>query len=162
MDPVCLSTVFNRRYSCYNFVCYVIVTKKKPFFASIYLLMVQNSDIKLIVHLSYRRTLSGVSPAISPMAESLQVLSPVAITTPNFYPETWIPMDSSQEFTQVPMPKEDKSYRTVYTLFHKTVPETKFRIMKIMRVQNLFLWEKYKRYYFYSITNRMLALQIDQ
>lgn len=113
--------------------CFRKEIKRRPFF---------RSSVMLLPHL---QTLSGVSPAISPMAESLQALSPVAITTPNFYPETWIPMDSSQEFTQVPMPKEDKSYRTVYTLFHKTVPETKFRILKIMRVQNLFLWEKYKR-----------------
>ncbi|MEE6501107.1 hypothetical protein FKM82_004068 [Ascaphus truei] len=102
------------------------------------------SSVMLLPHL---QTLSGMTPVAFPMDESAssQILSPVAITSPNFYPETWIHMDSSREFIQVPMPKEDKSYRTVYTLFHKTVPETKFRILKIMRVQNLFLWEKYKR-----------------
>lgn len=115
--------------------CFRKEIKRRPLF---------RSSVMLLPHL---QTLSGVSPSTPAMADaaSLQVLSPVAITAPNFYPETWIPMDSSQEFIQVPMPKEDKSYRTVYTLFHKTVPETKFRILKIMRVQNLFLWEKYKR-----------------
>ncbi|XP_068136951.1 protein mono-ADP-ribosyltransferase TIPARP [Hyperolius riggenbachi] len=115
--------------------CFRKEIKRRPLF---------RSSVMLLPHL---QTLSGVTPASCPVADptSLQALSPVAITTPNFYPETWIPMDSSQEFIQVPMPKEDKSYRTVYTLFHKTVPETKFRILKIMRVQNLFLWEKYKR-----------------
>ncbi|XP_075058143.1 protein mono-ADP-ribosyltransferase TIPARP [Mixophyes fleayi] len=115
--------------------CFRKEIKRRPLF---------RSSVILSPHL---QTLSGVSPATSPMAQSaaLQALSPVAITAPNFYPETWVNMDSSQEFIQVPMPKEDKSYRTVYTLFHKTVPETKFRILKIMRVQNLFLWEKYKR-----------------
>lgn len=115
--------------------CFRKEIKRRPLF---------RSSVMLLPHL---QTLSGITPATSSVDEaaSLQVLSPVAITTPNFYPETWIQMDSSQEFIQVPMPKEDKSYRTVYTLFHKTVPETKFRILKIMRVQNLFLWEKYKR-----------------
>ncbi|KFQ24862.1 TCDD-inducible poly [ADP-ribose] polymerase, partial [Mesitornis unicolor] len=45
----------------------------------------------------------------------------------------------------VPVAKEDRSYRTIYNLFHKTVPETKYKILKILRVQNQFLWEKYKR-----------------
>lgn len=54
-------------------------------------------------------------------------------------------MDPDQDFIQVPVLKEDKSYRTIYNLFHKTVPETKYKILKILRVQNQFLWEKYKR-----------------
>ncbi|KAM8953558.1 protein mono-ADP-ribosyltransferase TIPARP [Pelodytes ibericus] len=115
--------------------CYRKEIKRRPLF---------RSSVVLLPHL---QTLSGISSVNTPMNDSTsqQLLSPVAITFPNFYPETWIPMDSSQEFIQVPMTKEDKSYRTVYTLFHKTVPETKFRILKIIRVQNLFLWEKYKR-----------------
>ncbi|KAM4693736.1 protein mono-ADP-ribosyltransferase TIPARP [Discoglossus pictus] len=114
--------------------CFRKEIKRRPLF---------RSSVILLPHL---QTLSGIS-SLAPMIESgsSDVLSPVAITTPNFYPETWVTMDASQEFTQVPMSKEDKSYRTVYTLFHKTVPETKYRILKIMRVQNLFLWEKYKR-----------------
>lgn len=93
------------------------------------------------------RTLGGTSPVSSPSAEaaSSHVLSPTAVTSPNFYPETWISMDPAQDFIQVPVLKEDKSYRTIYNLFHKTVPETKYKILKILRVQNQFLWEKYKR-----------------
>ncbi|XP_053566056.1 protein mono-ADP-ribosyltransferase TIPARP isoform X2 [Bombina bombina] len=113
--------------------CFRKEIKRRPLF---------RSSVMLLPHL---QTLSGLSSSSPTMTDSLHILSPVAITSPNFYPETWVPMDSSQEFVQVPMAKEDKSYRTVYTLFHKTVPETKFRILKIMRVQNLFLWEKYKR-----------------
>ncbi|XP_015261089.1 PREDICTED: TCDD-inducible poly [ADP-ribose] polymerase [Gekko japonicus] len=109
--------------------------KKRPLFRSCVILM------------PYLQTLGG-NPSIPPPsteAISSQVLSPAALTSPNFYPETWINMDPVQDFIQVPVSKEDKSYRTIYNLFHKTVPETKYRILKILRVQNQFLWEKYKR-----------------
>ncbi|XP_048362582.1 protein mono-ADP-ribosyltransferase TIPARP [Sphaerodactylus townsendi] len=109
--------------------------KKRPLFRSCVILM------------PYLQTLGG-NPSILPVptdSVSSQVLSPAALTSPNFYPETWIIMDPVQDFIQVPVSKEDKSYRTIYNLFHKTVPETKYRILKILRVQNQFLWEKYKR-----------------
>ncbi|KAM3835516.1 protein mono-ADP-ribosyltransferase TIPARP [Vipera latastei] len=107
--------------------------KKRPLFRSCVILM------------PFLQTLSG-NMAV-PMTESIpsQVLSPSAVTSPGFYPETWISMDPAQDFIQVPVSKEDKSYRTIYNLFHKTVPETKYKILKILRVQNQFLWEKYKR-----------------
>uniref|UniRef100_A0A803Y200 Poly [ADP-ribose] polymerase n=1 Tax=Meleagris gallopavo TaxID=9103 RepID=A0A803Y200_MELGA len=100
-----------------------------------------------VVLMPFLQTLGGNSPVPSPSAEPLSshILSPTAVTSPNFYPETWISMDPSQDFIQVPVLKEDKSYRTIYNLFHKTVPETKYKILKILRVQNQFLWEKYKR-----------------
>lgn len=100
-----------------------------------------------VVLMPFLQTLGGNSPVPSLSAEpvSSHVLSPTAVTSPNFYPETWISMDPSQDFIQVPVSKEDKSYRTIYNLFHKTVPETKYKILKILRVQNQFLWEKYKR-----------------
>ncbi|KAF4071881.1 hypothetical protein AMELA_G00267970 [Ameiurus melas] len=72
-------------------------------------------------------------------------LSPMPTSGPRLFPETWVPMNAEQDFMQVPVSREDRSYRTVYNLFHKTVSETKFRILKILRVQNPFLWEKYKR-----------------
>ncbi|KAJ3591021.1 hypothetical protein NHX12_008968 [Muraenolepis orangiensis] len=75
-----------------------------------------------------------------PMFTSSVMLSPFLQTL-----GTWLPMASSQDFLQVPVSREDRSFRTVYSLFHKTVSETKFRILKILRVQNPFLWEKYKR-----------------
>lgn len=74
-----------------------------------------------------------------------QPLSPTATSGPRLFPETWVLMSPEQDFMQVPVSREDRSYRTVYNLFHKTVSETKFRILKILRVQNPFLWEKYKR-----------------
>ncbi|XP_068939551.1 protein mono-ADP-ribosyltransferase TIPARP isoform X3 [Petaurus breviceps papuanus] len=98
------------------------------------------------VRLKYR-TLGGTPLLPLPAAEtaSSQAFCPSVVTSANFYPETWIAMDPSQDFIQVPVSKEDKSYRTIYNLFHKTVPEIKYRILKILRVQNQFLWEKYKR-----------------
>ncbi|KAG8136080.1 hypothetical protein E2320_009050 [Naja naja] len=107
--------------------------KKRPLFRSCVILM------------PFLQTLSG-SLAV-PMTESIpsQVLFPGSVTSPGFYPDTWISMDPAQDFIQVPVSKEDKSYRTIYNLFHKTVPETKYKILKILRVQNQFLWEKYKR-----------------
>uniref|UniRef100_A0A3B3QV81 Poly [ADP-ribose] polymerase n=1 Tax=Paramormyrops kingsleyae TaxID=1676925 RepID=A0A3B3QV81_9TELE len=88
----------------------------------------------------YLQTLSGLGSTQGPV--------PVSPTSPDpsrLYPETWLPMSSYQDFLQVPVAREDRSYRTVYSLFHKTVSETKFRILRILRVQNPFLWEKYKR-----------------
>ncbi|TSK38423.1 TCDD-inducible poly [ADP-ribose] polymerase [Bagarius yarrelli] len=75
-----------------------------------------------------------------------QPLSPTSTSGPRPFPETWVAMNPEQDFMQVPVSREDRSYRTVYNLFHKTVSETKFRILKILRVQNPFLWEKYKRF----------------
>uniref|UniRef100_A0A8C5PFB9 TCDD inducible poly(ADP-ribose) polymerase n=1 Tax=Leptobrachium leishanense TaxID=445787 RepID=A0A8C5PFB9_9ANUR len=127
--------VLNIKDGFQQHACFRKEIKRRPLF---------RSSVMLMPHL---QTLSGLAPINLQTNDSdpSHLLSPVAITFPNFYPETWIPMDSTQEFTQVPMSREDKSYRTVYTLFHKTISETKFRILKIQRVQNLFLWEKYKR-----------------
>lgn len=100
------------------------------------------------------RTLGGLSssplPCSSSSPSSMDLstshpLSPTTTNPPSLFPETWLPMTMSQDFLQVPVSREDRSYRTVYSLFHKTVSETKFRIIKIQRVQNPFLWEKYKR-----------------
>lgn len=106
------------------------------------------------------RTLSGLSSSLlscssssssSTTSSSMELsashpLSPTTTNPPSLFPETWLPMTMSQDFLQVPVSRDDRSYRTVYSLFHKTVSETKFRIIKILRVQNPFLWEKYKRW----------------
>uniref|UniRef100_A0A8C7QK79 TCDD-inducible poly(ADP-ribose) polymerase n=1 Tax=Oncorhynchus mykiss TaxID=8022 RepID=A0A8C7QK79_ONCMY len=111
--------------------------KKRPLFLS---------SVVLTPHL---QTLGGLSSfPISSSTLDLSVslpLSPTFTNPPSVFPETWLPMTTSQDFLQVPVSRDDRSYRTVYTLFHKTVSETKFRILKILRVQNPFLWEKYKR-----------------
>ncbi|XP_068939546.1 protein mono-ADP-ribosyltransferase TIPARP isoform X1 [Petaurus breviceps papuanus] len=111
------------------------IMKKRPLLRSCLVLM------------PYLQTLGGTPLLPLPAAEtaSSQAFCPSVVTSANFYPETWIAMDPSQDFIQVPVSKEDKSYRTIYNLFHKTVPEIKYRILKILRVQNQFLWEKYKR-----------------
>ncbi|MFT7803135.1 TCDD-inducible poly ADP-ribose polymerase [Arapaima gigas] len=105
--------------------------KKRPLFVS---------SVVLLPHL---QTLSGLASLQAPTPPL--PLSPTPSSPSRVYPETWVPMSSYQDFVQVPVAKEDRSYRTVYSLFHKTVSETKFRILRILRVQNPFLWEKYKR-----------------
>uniref|UniRef100_UPI00398ECBC8 protein mono-ADP-ribosyltransferase TIPARP-like n=1 Tax=Pristiophorus japonicus TaxID=55135 RepID=UPI00398ECBC8 len=92
----------------------------------------------------YLKTLSG--PNSSPLDGVSLAIGPAA--SPNCeltYPETWIPMDSSMDFIKVPMALDDKAYRVVHSLFHKTMAETKFIILSISRVQNQFLWDKYTR-----------------
>lgn len=90
-------------------------------------------------------SLSSSSSSLSMDLPASYPLSPTTTNPPSLFPETWLPMTMSQDFLRVPVSREDRSYRTVYSLFHKTVSETKFRIIKILRVQNAFLWEKYKR-----------------
>ncbi|KAK1785357.1 hypothetical protein P4O66_018737, partial [Electrophorus voltai] len=110
--------------------------KKRPLFMS---------SIRLS---PYLQTLGGLQ---APDVPGPQPLSPVFASgsapgpAPGPFPETWVPMSPSQDFIQVPVSRDDRSYRTVYNLFHKTVSETKFRITKILRMQNPFLWEKYER-----------------
>ncbi|XP_066541715.1 protein mono-ADP-ribosyltransferase TIPARP isoform X2 [Hoplias malabaricus] len=104
--------------------------KKRPLFMS---------SVRLS---QYLQTLGGLFPLD---VSGLQPLSPTSDVVPRPFPETWVTMSPSQDFIQVPVSSDDRSYRTVYNLFHKTVSETKFRILKILRVQNPFLWEKYKR-----------------
>ncbi|XP_069752987.1 protein mono-ADP-ribosyltransferase TIPARP isoform X2 [Narcine bancroftii] len=99
------------------------------------------------VKLQYQ-TLGGTTSSIAKLPEgSIFPHNDFPAMTPpsKVYPETWISMELLEDFIQVPVSIEDKSYRTVYNLFHKTVPETKFRILNILRVQNPYLWEKYKR-----------------
>ena len=124
------------------------------------------TTISLCLLLPLHRTLGGLSTSeslgnsrtSSPNSPALLVQStPSAQASPNpaplpstaaparVFPETWLPMGPSQDFLQVPVSPEDRSYRTVYSLFHRTVSETRFRILRILRVQNPYLWEKYKR-----------------
>ncbi|XP_007886976.1 protein mono-ADP-ribosyltransferase TIPARP [Callorhinchus milii] len=100
-----------------------------------------------ILLLPYLQTLAGLSAPIEKAQGpvSAQACFPALSSSSSLYPETWISMEPSQDFVQVPVSIEDKSYKTVYNLFHKTIPETKFRILNIHRVQNPYLWEKYKR-----------------
>ncbi|XP_067851448.1 protein mono-ADP-ribosyltransferase TIPARP [Heptranchias perlo] len=94
------------------------------------------------------QTLAGTSGSLAKLPDgsvSPQVCFPVVSRPSKLYPETWISMELSEDFIQVSVSIDDKSYRTVYNLFHKTIPETKFRILNILRVQNPYLWEKYKR-----------------
>ncbi|XP_034774145.2 protein mono-ADP-ribosyltransferase TIPARP-like [Acipenser ruthenus] len=83
------------------------------------------------------RTLSGSPSTGVPSAP----LNP-AESSP--YPETWVPLDPSLYFQQVPLTLEDPAFRVVYQHFHKTMPESRYLLLGISRVQNPFLWDKYK------------------
>ncbi|XP_069502421.1 protein mono-ADP-ribosyltransferase TIPARP-like [Ambystoma mexicanum] len=89
------------------------------------------------------RTLSGTSSPENSALPGQLSLSASSIDQP--YPETWLDVDDMQDFTQVPMSFEDRGYRLIYSFFHKTMPESKYMITSIQRVQNCFLWDKYKR-----------------
>ncbi|XP_048475920.1 protein mono-ADP-ribosyltransferase TIPARP-like [Rhincodon typus] len=106
--------------------------RKRPLFQSI------------VTLLPYLKTLSGSFETCPSVPESP---SPAATNSDceHMYPETWIPMDPNVDFIKVPMSLDDKAYRVVYNLFHKTMLETKFVILSILRVQNQFLWDKYIR-----------------
>ncbi|MEQ2205292.1 hypothetical protein XENOCAPTIV_011620 [Xenoophorus captivus] len=117
--------------------------KKRPMFMSSVIL---TPHLQTLGGLALPALPSSSAPASTPMdVSSSHPVSPTSTNPPSLFPETWLPMPMSQDFLRVPVSREDRSYRTVYSLFHKTVSETKFRIIKIQRVQNPFLWEKYKR-----------------
>lgn len=132
--------VLNKCYINYNIGhCYRVLYDVRYFYFWVFALMFP-------LHF---RTLGGVPTQAPPPLEatsSSQIICPDGVTSANFYPETWVYMHPSQDFIQVPVSAEDKSYRIIYNLFHKTVPEFKYRILQILRVQNQFLWEKYKRW----------------
>ncbi|XP_059830923.1 protein mono-ADP-ribosyltransferase TIPARP-like isoform X1 [Hypanus sabinus] len=99
----------------------------------------------IVTLLPYLKTLSG-GPDLSPSVPSGNPSTPSPTSNScQDYPETWIPMDLNVDFIKVPMALDDKAYGVVYRLFHKTMSETKFVILGIQRVQNQFLWDKYKR-----------------
>ncbi|XP_078389943.1 protein mono-ADP-ribosyltransferase TIPARP-like [Cetorhinus maximus] len=126
--------------------------RKRPLFQSI------------VTLLPYLKTLSGSSETNSSPSDVtlLAAAKPASPDCERTYPETWIPMDPSVDFIKVPMALDDKAYRVVYNLFHKTMQETKFVILSILRVQNQFLWDKYTRKKLYmasrmSKQDRMLS-----
>ncbi|XP_019720516.1 protein mono-ADP-ribosyltransferase TIPARP [Hippocampus comes] len=119
--------------------------KKRPMFMSSVMLAPHLETLGGIASSPLSSSSSSLSSASSMDVTVSHPLSPTSTNPPSLFPETWLPMAVSQDFLQVPVSRDDRSYRTVYSLFHKTVAETKFRIIKILRVQNPFLWEKYKR-----------------
>ncbi|XP_039603036.1 protein mono-ADP-ribosyltransferase TIPARP-like [Polypterus senegalus] len=95
-----------------------------------------------VVLMPYLRTLSG-TPLPGNESKSTAVSH---IPNPNSpYPETWTQFDNTQDFKRVALAVEDPAYRTVYQHFHKTMTESQYIILSIARVQNHFLWDKYKR-----------------
>uniref|UniRef100_A0A8C8SUV8 Uncharacterized protein n=1 Tax=Pelusios castaneus TaxID=367368 RepID=A0A8C8SUV8_9SAUR len=85
-------------------------------------------------------------PELRTLSESLGLdLAPPPAPEPPPYPETWLPMAPEQDWLTAPMALGDHRFRVVYSLFHKSLPETQYRIVDVSRVQNRFLWDKYMR-----------------
>ncbi|MBN3321387.1 PARPT polymerase, partial [Atractosteus spatula] len=61
------------------------------------------------------------------------------------YPPTWVPgLPEEGIFAKIPVPVSSITYRHIYKLFHKTVPETSACITAIHQIQNPWLWGKYE------------------
>ncbi|XP_067417809.1 protein mono-ADP-ribosyltransferase TIPARP-like [Emydura macquarii macquarii] len=82
-------------------------------------------------------------PELWTLSDSLD-LGPPPAPGPLPYPETWLPMAPELDCHTVPMALNDRRFRVVYGLFHKSLPEAQYRIVEVSRVQNRFLWDKYK------------------
>ncbi|KAM4747510.1 protein mono-ADP-ribosyltransferase TIPARP-like [Rhinophrynus dorsalis] len=61
------------------------------------------------------------------------------------YPEICLTNNRSLIYDIIPLRYGDREFPYVYRYFHKTMPETKYIILEICRVQNYFQWEKYTR-----------------
>ncbi|KAH1164657.1 hypothetical protein KIL84_020652 [Mauremys mutica] len=83
------------------------------------------------------RTLSGSLALAPPPAPGPLPAQP--------YPETWGPLAPERDWQQAPVAVEERGYRLIYGLFHKSLPEARYRLERVWRVQNPFLWDKYKR-----------------
>lgn len=149
-NNICVRALFTLRFFFFNSIFYIIFKQASKLY-KLYQILPQSTAYECFT-LTFlplsSRTLGGVpTQAPSPLeaTSSSQIICPDGVTSANFYPETWVYMHPSQDFIQVLVSAEDKSYRIIYNLFHKTVPEFKYRILQILRVQNQFLWEKYKR-----------------
>ncbi|XP_063786904.1 protein mono-ADP-ribosyltransferase TIPARP-like [Pseudophryne corroboree] len=66
-------------------------------------------------------------------------------TAGSVYPNTWLITDTSLVYEKTPLTWANRVYWAVYSYFHKTMPEHKYIIHQISRVQNYFQWEKYFR-----------------
>ncbi|XP_063786914.1 protein mono-ADP-ribosyltransferase TIPARP-like isoform X2 [Pseudophryne corroboree] len=66
-------------------------------------------------------------------------------TAGSVYPNTWLITDTSLIYEETQLSFADSEYTAVYSYFHKTMPEHKYIIHQISRVQNYFQWEKYFR-----------------
>ena len=100
-------------------------------------------------------------PLPKTVRESADALGPPASPLgPSHFPLTWLSMGPCQDFLQVAVGTADRAFRTVYSLFHKTMPETKAVIVDIFRIQNPFLWEKYTRFVVYSTFIKKICIYI--
>ncbi|CAM5179206.1 unnamed protein product [Eretmochelys imbricata] len=70
---------------------------------------------------------------------------PGAPPRPPPYPESWAPLAPGQDWRQVPTAVEERGFRLIYGLLPKSRPEARGRLERARRVQNPFLWDKYKR-----------------
>ncbi|XP_065273367.1 protein mono-ADP-ribosyltransferase TIPARP-like [Emys orbicularis] len=86
-------------------------------------------------------------PELRTLSGSLYLGPPPAPGPPPVqpYPETWVPLAPGQDWHQAPVAVEERGFRLIYGLFHKSLPEAQYRLERVWRVQNPFLWDKYKR-----------------
>uniref|UniRef100_A0A4W3GDZ2 TCDD-inducible poly [ADP-ribose] polymerase-like n=1 Tax=Callorhinchus milii TaxID=7868 RepID=A0A4W3GDZ2_CALMI len=106
--------------------------RRRPFFQSVVTLLPYLRTLS--GNLRTGQTIPGDSTAVGHEAANRKC------------PETWVEMGEDLEFLKAPVSVEEQAYGVVYALFHRTMPETKFRIERIDRVQNQFLWDKYCRW----------------
>ncbi|XP_065279331.1 protein mono-ADP-ribosyltransferase TIPARP-like [Emys orbicularis] len=60
------------------------------------------------------------------------------------YPASWISCPSEgPTYVQCEIAPSEAVYRTVYTLFHKSLSEDTFRVLRIYRIRQEYLWQKY-------------------
>ncbi|XP_076010567.1 protein mono-ADP-ribosyltransferase TIPARP-like [Genypterus blacodes] len=63
----------------------------------------------------------------------------------SWYPPMWS-LASKQDYSLMEVPKGTQAYRSVQTIFHKSLSETKVDIVSIQLVQNFLHWDNYQRY----------------
>ncbi|CAM2110676.1 unnamed protein product [Caretta caretta] len=86
----------------------------------------------------------GLSPGGSGR-DALRQPAPGPPAGPGAPPETWAPLAPGQDWQQVPVAVEERGFRLIYGLLHKSLPEARCRLERARRVQSPFLWDKYKR-----------------
>ncbi|CAM4708186.1 unnamed protein product, partial [Caretta caretta] len=77
--------------------------------------------------------------------DALRQPAPGPPAGPGAPPETWAPLAPGQDWQQVPVAVEERGFRLIYGLLHKSLPEARCRLERARRVQSPFLWDKYKR-----------------
>ncbi|KAJ8261917.1 hypothetical protein GJAV_G00159960 [Gymnothorax javanicus] len=106
--------------------------RRRPTFRSPFSL---KALLKTVVLSEAPKNVEQVLPSLS--VDPLQEFS-------SWYPPVWT-LCPDQGFSLVEVPPNSKAYQSIHCLFHSTLSETKLEIVSIQQVQNIFLWDKYRR-----------------